>query len=48
MCRLLGFRANTPVSLAYPLLKAPNALAKQSQKDSRGYDHPDGWVSAIT
>src|SRR5574342_1368321 len=43
MCRLLGFRSNTPLALAYPLLEAPNALIKQSKKDSRGLNHPDGW-----
>jgi glutamine amidotransferase len=43
MCRLLGFRSNTPLPLAYPLLEAPNALIKQSKKDSRGINHPDGW-----
>lgn len=43
MCRLLGFCSNTPRSLAYPLLEAPNALIKQSKKDSRGLTHPDGW-----
>jgi glutamine amidotransferase len=43
MCRLLGFRSNTPIALAYPLLEAPNALIKQSQNDSRDLSHPDGW-----
>jgi glutamine amidotransferase len=43
MCRLLGFRSNTPLPLAYPLLEAPNALVKQSRGDSRGLSHPDGW-----
>jgi glutamine amidotransferase len=43
MCRLLGFRSNTPLPLADPLLNTQNALIKQSKKDSRGFDHPDGW-----
>jgi glutamine amidotransferase len=43
MCRLLGFRSNIPLPLAYPLLEAPNALIRQSKKDSRGINHPDGW-----
>jgi len=43
MCRLLGFRSNTPIVLAYPLLEAPNALIKQSKCDSRQISHPDGW-----
>jgi len=43
MCRLLGFRSNIPMPLAYPLLDASNALMKQSKNDSRDLAHPDGW-----
>jgi glutamine amidotransferase len=43
---MFGFLANRPVPLAYPILEATNALVKQSKKDSRGYDHSDGWGMA--
>lgn len=43
MCRLYGFIANTPTKVECSLLRAQNALFKQSRLDSRGAANHDGW-----
>jgi len=43
MCRLYGFIATEPTKVECSLLRAQNALLKQSRLDSRGFTHPDGW-----
>jgi len=43
MCRLYGFIATEPTKVECSLIRAQNALLKQSRLDSRGFTHPDGW-----
>jgi len=43
MCRLYGFIATEPTKVECSLVRAQNALLKQSRSDSRGRAHPDGW-----
>ncbi len=43
MCRLYGFRASHPTRIGCHLVDAQNALLRQSQKDSIGRRHGDGW-----
>ena len=43
MCRLYAFIATEPTKVECSLLRAQNALLKQSRLDSRGFTHPDGW-----
>lgn len=43
MCRLYGFIATEPTKVECSLIRAQNALLKQSRLDSRGFRHPDGW-----
>lgn len=43
MCRLYGFRASHPSELECDLIEAQNSLVRQSQKDERGLENPDGW-----
>lgn len=43
MCRLYGFRATHPTGVECELIEAQNSLMRQSQRDERGLDSPDGW-----
>jgi len=43
MCRLYGFLANEPTRVECSLIKAQNALLKQSGGDSEGLTHGHGW-----
>ena len=47
MCRLYGFRATDPTLVECSLVKAQNALLRQSERDSRGLANPDGWGMAL-
>lgn len=43
MCRMYGFRASEPTKVECALVRAQNALLKQSRSDFQGKSHPDGW-----
>lgn len=43
MCRLYGFRSNSPRKVECELIRAQNALIVQSQHDERGLSNPHGW-----
>jgi glutamine amidotransferase len=43
MCRLYGLQATHPTRPACELLKAQNALIRQSREDTRGLSNPHGW-----
>jgi glutamine amidotransferase len=43
VCRLFGFRATHPTKIECGLIQAQNSLVRQSRRDARGLDNPDGW-----
>lgn len=43
MCRLYGFRATHPTRVQCEMIEAQNSLLRQSRRDGRGLDNPDGW-----
>lgn len=43
MCRLYGFRATHSTRVDCELVEAQNSLLRQSRRDERGLDNPDGW-----
>ncbi len=43
MCRLYGFRATEPTKVECTLVHAQNALMVQSEADSSGKSHANGW-----
>lgn len=43
MCRLYALHANEPTRVECSLVKAQNALMRQSQGDSEGFMHGHGW-----
>ncbi len=43
MCRLYAFRANEPTRVECGLVRAQNALMRQSQGDAEGLAHGHGW-----
>lgn len=43
MCRLYGFRATHPTGVECELIASQNSLMRQSRRDERGLDSPDGW-----
>ena len=43
MCRLFGVRASHPTKIDCGLVEAQNSLVRQSRRDERGLDNPDGW-----
>ncbi|MFQ5570679.1 MAG: class II glutamine amidotransferase [Rhodothermales bacterium] len=43
MCRLYGFRSNSPRKVECELIRSQNALIVQSQRDERGESNPHGW-----
>ena len=43
MCRLFGYKGNSPTKLSFFLVDASNALLKQSILDSRNISNSQGW-----